>query len=172
ALVTSHIPLSQVASGITLDRVIDTIHRFNQSLHNDFSIDEPRIALLGLNPHAGDGGVLGQEENLVIQPAIDSTRAKGIHVSGPFAADALFGNRKEREFDGILAMYHDQGLIPFKTLSFGSGVNYTAGLPIIRTSPDHGTAFDIAGQGTALESSFTSALELAWKLVKSRRELL
>ncbi len=139
-----------------------------QSLKNDFGIKKPKIAVLGLNPHAGEEGLLGEEEINIIKPAIDEIKNKGSLVFGPFPADGFFGTGSYRKFDGILAMYHDQGLIPFKTLAFENGVNFTAGLPIIRTSPDHGTAFDIAGKTVADETSFREALYLACELVKNR----
>jgi 4-hydroxythreonine-4-phosphate dehydrogenase len=168
-LVTGHIPLSQVASVITPDMIIDKIKTLNQSLQKDFGIPSPRIAVFGLNPHAGDGGVLGSEEETIIGPAIRSAIESGIQAEGPFPADGFFGNSLQNSFDGIVAMYHDQGLVPFKTLSFGSGVNFTAGLPIIRTSPDHGTAFNIAGKNIADEKSLSAAIDLAVHLSKNRK---
>jgi 4-hydroxy-L-threonine phosphate dehydrogenase PdxA len=137
-------------------------------LIKDFGIRKPRIAVLGLNPHAGDAGVLGKEEQEVIAPAIQKANEEGIIALGPYPSDGFFGSENFARFDAILAMYHDQGMTPFKSLSFESGVNYTAGLPIIRTSPAHGTAFEIAGQGVASESSFRSALYLAIDLHKNR----
>lgn len=171
-LVTNHIPVSQVASTITTELVFKKIEMMNQSLKMDFGIDKPAIAVLGLNPHAGDGGVLGSEEIDIILPAIELAKKKGILAIGPYAADGLFGSGNFSNFDGILAMYHDQGLVPFKALSFGSGVNFTAGLPIIRTSPDHGTGFDIAGKNTADFSSFRQALYLAMDSSRQRAEYL
>ena len=171
-LVTNHLPVSQVASTITTALVLKKIELMNNSLKMDFGIDKPAIAVLGLNPHAGDGGVLGSEEIDIILPAIEAAKKKGILAIGPYAADGLFGSGNFANFDGILAMYHDQGLVPFKALSFGSGVNFTAGLPIIRTSPDHGTGFDIAGKNTADFSSFRQALYLAIDSAKQRAEYL
>ncbi|MBL4648155.1 MAG: 4-hydroxythreonine-4-phosphate dehydrogenase PdxA [Aureispira sp.] len=171
-LVTNHLPISQVASTITTELVLKKIELMNNSLKMDFGIDKPAIAVLGLNPHAGDGGVLGSEEIDIILPAIELAKRKGILAIGPYAADGLFGSGNFANFDGILAMYHDQGLVPFKALSFGSGVNFTAGLPIIRTSPDHGTGFDIAGKNTADFSSFRQALYLAMDIARQRAEYL
>lgn len=164
-LVTGHIPVSEVSNSLTVDGIVDKIKTMYNSLQNDFGILTPRIAVFGLNPHAGDGGIIGEEENSTIRPAIEAAKSKGIIAEGPFPADGFFGNRKQSEFDGIVAMYHDQGLVPFKALSFGGGVNYTAGLPIIRTSPDHGTAYGIAGKGLADAGSFIEALSIAEKLV-------
>lgn len=171
-LVTNHLPVSQVASTITTELVLQKIELMNNSLKMDFGIDKPAIAVLGLNPHAGDGGVLGTEEIDIILPAIAAAKKKGILAIGPYAADGLFGSGNFANFDGILAMYHDQGLVPFKALSFGSGINFTAGLPIIRTSPDHGTGFDIAGKNIADFSSFRQALYLAIDSAKQRAEYI
>tara|TARA_R110002124_G_scaffold46903_4_gene140234 strand:- start:2409 stop:3398 length:990 start_codon:yes stop_codon:yes gene_type:complete len=165
ALTTVHIPISQVASSITSKLIIEKASILNNSLKKDFSISKPKIAVLGLNPHAGDGGVIGSEEIEIIQPAINQLKELGISAEGPFPADGFFGQKRHLYYDAILAMYHDQGLAPFKLISFGKGVNFTAGLPIIRTSPDHGTAFDIAGKGVADPSSFLQAYELAVELV-------
>ncbi|MDX1638434.1 MAG: 4-hydroxythreonine-4-phosphate dehydrogenase PdxA [Balneolaceae bacterium] len=167
-LLTTHLPLAEAAGCVSKNRVVRYIGIINRSLTNDFCISTPRIAVLGLNPHAGDGGMIGREEIDEITPAVKEARSQGIRVEGPFPVDGFFGKRSYREFDGILAMYHDQGLIPFKTLSFGTGVNVTAGLPIIRTSPDHGTAFDIAGQGKADPESFRQAYRLALQLAQKR----
>lgn len=169
-LATIHIPIKKVAESITESSLRKYIEILHWSLQHNFAIDNPRIAVLGLNPHAGDGGVIGSEEQDIIAPLIDQSRSKGMEVSGPYPADGFFGNKKYIDFDGILAMYHDQGLVPFKTLSFGNGVNFTAGLPIIRTSPDHGTAFDIAGQNKANPSSFKEALHLAVHLVENQKK--
>lgn len=169
-LITGHIPLSKVASSLSAELIKKYIRIMHRALRNDFDISTPDIAVLGLNPHAGDGGIIGTEEQQIIAPAIEAAQSEGFSVSGPFPADGFFGNGKYEQYDGIVATYHDQGLIPFKTLSFGGGVNVTAGLPIIRTSPDHGTAFDIAGQNRANPSSFIEALELAAKLVENRNE--
>ncbi|MEX2436037.1 MAG: 4-hydroxythreonine-4-phosphate dehydrogenase PdxA [Balneolaceae bacterium] len=160
-LATIHVPLKKVQGLITENGIIRFLKIFNKSLKTDFGIIHPKIAVLGLNPHAGDGGVIGTEEQMILTPALQKARFNDIDVKGPFAADAFFGNQTHKHYDGILAMYHDQGLIPFKTLTFGTGVNFTAGLPIIRTSPDHGTAFDIAGLNKAKEDSFTAAYKLA-----------
>ncbi|MDX1619244.1 MAG: 4-hydroxythreonine-4-phosphate dehydrogenase PdxA, partial [Balneolaceae bacterium] len=168
-LCTTHIPLKEVPFQITEERIILMIRNMADSLNRDFGIDTPRLAVLGLNPHAGDGGTLGIEEQRIIAPAIDKARSGSVDIEGPFPADGLFGSRNYTQYDGILAMYHDQGLIPFKALSFGKGVNFTAGLPIIRTSPDHGTAFDIAGKNRANATSFKQALELAADLVRIRK---
>jgi len=169
-LVTGHIPISEVASTLSTDSIKKYIRVMHSALQDDFNIPTPSIAVLGLNPHAGDGGIIGSEEQHIITPAIKDLRAEGLSVSGPHPADGFFGNSKYEQFDGIVAMYHDQGLIPFKTLSFGGGVNFTAGLPIIRTSPDHGTAFDIAGQNKANPSSFVEAFKLATELITHRTE--
>jgi len=147
--VTGHIPLKEVATAITTDRIMSKARLLHQSLQRDFGIATPRIAILGLNPHAGDGGTLGSEDKERIAPAVRRLSEEGIQAMGPYAADGFFGNGSYKHFDGVLAMYHDQGLAPFKALSFGHGVNFTAGLPIVRTSPDHGTGLDIAGQGVA-----------------------
>lgn len=165
ALTTVHIPISKVASSITTELIIEKATILDKSLKRDFSISQPKIAVLGLNPHAGDGGVIGTEEIEIIQPALQTLKEHGIIVDGPFPADGFFGQKRHLNYDAILAMYHDQGLAPFKSISFGQGVNFTAGLPIIRTSPDHGTAFDIAGKGVADPSSFLQAYKLAVELV-------
>lgn len=161
ALSTIHIPVKDIAKQITRERLISQIRTLNRSLVNDFGIESPRIAVLGLNPHAGDGGIIGSEEIEIILPAIQSVNQENIDAEGPYAADGYFGSGQYKNFDAVLAMYHDQGLVPFKTLSFGKGVNFTANLPIIRTSPDHGTAFNIAGKNMADEHSFLEAYQLA-----------
>lgn len=168
-LASIHIPLAEVPSALTIDSIARDASIMHWSLKQDFNIKNPRIAILGLNPHAGDGGIIGNEEKELISPAIGKITDQGINVTGPHAADGFFGNRKYEQYDGILAMYHDQGLVPFKTLSFGAGVNFTAGLPIVRTSPDHGTAFDIAGKGQANPSSFEQAFDLAIALSANRK---
>ncbi len=168
-LVTNHLPLRAVADAISKELVFDKITLLHESLRVDFGIDCPRIAVLGLNPHAGDEGVLGDEEERFIRPAIAKAKEAGILVMGPYPADGFFGSGQYRKFDAILAMYHDQGLIPFKALSFGSGVNFTAGLKYVRTSPDHGTAYDIAGKNEANPSSFREALFLALDIARNRR---
>ena len=165
ALTTVHIPISQVATSITTELIIEKATILDRSLKRDFSISHPKIAVLGLNPHAGDGGVIGTEEIEIIQPALQTLKEQGIKAEGAFPADGFFGQKRHLQYDAILAMYHDQGLAPFKSISFGQGVNFTAGLPIIRTSPDHGTAFDIAGKGVADPSSFLQAYKLAVELV-------
>ena len=170
AVHTAHIPLREVADKITKDAVLDTIKLFNTSLVKDFAIEKPLIAVLGLNPHAGDGGVIGEEDKNHIRPAIIEAKKSGIMVMGPFAADGFFGSGKYKKFDGVIAMYHDQGLIPFKLMSFGAGVNYTAGLPIVRTSPDHGTGFDIAGKNEADHFSMRKAIYTAIDISRNRRE--
>ena len=167
-LLTDHIPVSEVASHLTEELIIRKIETIKQSLIQDFSINKPKIAVLGLNPHCGDGGVIGTEDDLIIKPTLKKIFDKGTLVFGPFAADGFFGSNQYEKYDAIIAAYHDQGLIPFKTLSFGSGVNYTAGLNKIRTSPDHGTAYDIAGKGTADFNSFKEAVYLAIDIYHSR----
>lgn len=170
ALVTTHLPLAKIAEAITEDAIIAKLQLFNQSLTADFAIVKPRIAVLSLNPHAGDGGLLGAEEKEIIAPAIERARNQlKIHAFGPYPADGFFGNGLYTKFDGVLAMYHDQGLAPFKTLAMESGVNFTAGLPYVRTSPDHGTGYDIAGKGVACEASMRAALYAAIDIFRSRR---
>ena len=168
-IVSGHVPISQVSSLITTDSVLKKIRLMNHSLLHDFGIRKPRIAVLGLNPHAGDNGLLGKEENEKITPAILKAQQDGLLVFGPFPADGFFGAGSFKSFDGILAMYHDQGLTPFKALSFDTGVNFTAGLPVVRTSPVHGTAFSIAGKGEASDSSFRQALYLACDIFRNRQ---
>ena len=157
ALVTEHIPVKEVAQHITRENILSKLAILRQSLVKDFGIDKPKIAVLGLNPHAGDEGLIGKEEEEIIRPAIKEAKQSMI-VTGPYSADAFFARRYYERFDAVLAMYHDQGLIPFKSLAIGEGVNFTAGLPVVRTSPDHGTAFDIAGKNKADASSFLAAL--------------
>jgi len=169
ALATIHVALSQVSSLIDEVLILKKLEILDSSLRNDFLINEPTIAVLGLNPHAGDGGVIGREELDIITPALQKASFNNISAKGPFPADSFFGSSNYKDFDAILACYHDQGLIPFKTLSFGKGVNYTAGLPIIRTSPDHGTAYDIAGLNLAGCGSFMSAIKLAIQLANNRK---
>lgn len=170
ALVTSHIPLKDVATAITKEKILSKLEKFNNSLIKDFGIVKPKIAVLGLNPHAGEKGKLGDEESNVINPAIQDANNKGILTFGPYPADGFFGSNQYRQFDGVLSMYHDQGLTGFKSIAFNSGVNYTAGLPIVRTSPDHGTAFDIAGKGVADEQSFRNAIYLAMDIYRNREK--
>jgi 4-hydroxythreonine-4-phosphate dehydrogenase len=168
-IATDHVPLIKVPGLITIETLIRKIRLMNQSLILDFGIRKPRIAVLGLNPHAGDNSLLGTEEVEIIGPAILQSQKEGILAFGPFPADGFFGAGSFTKFDGILAMYHDQGLTPFKALSFDSGVNFTAGLPFIRTSPVHGTAFDIAGKGEASENSFRHAIYLACDIFRNRQ---
>ncbi len=168
-VVTGHIPIAEVPKSITKELIMDKLRILNKSLIEDFGIRKPRIAVLGLNPHAGDGGVLGKEEQETIIPAINQANDEGILALGPYPSDGFFGSENFMRFDAILAMYHDQGLAPFKALSFDNGVNFTAGLPIVRTSPAHGTAFEIAGQGIASDSSFRNALFLALEVFKNRQ---
>jgi 4-hydroxythreonine-4-phosphate dehydrogenase len=170
-LVTGHIPISKVAEAITPRLIKDKVATMHSSLIKDFGISKPKIAVLGLNPHCGDKGVIGKEDDEVIQPTVSEIRETGKLVFGPYAADGFFGSETYKQFDGVLAMYHDQGLAPFKALSFGGGVNFTAGLSEIRTSPDHGTGFDIAGKNQASETSFTEALFTAIKIFRSRKQL-
>lgn len=169
-LVTNHLPLKEVASKISKELILKKIRTLESTLKMDFGIEKPTIAVLGLNPHAGDGGVLGDEEEQIIKSALQSAKEKGIMAMGPFPADAFFGSGQFRKFDAILAMYHDQGLVPFKTLSFGNGVNFTAGLSAVRTSPDHGTAYDIAGKNEANADSFRNALYAAIDITRARKE--
>jgi 4-hydroxythreonine-4-phosphate dehydrogenase len=169
AVLTGHIPVSQIPQNVTVEKILKKLKIISQSLLVDFGIRKPRIAVLGLNPHAGDDGLLGTEDRDIIAPAIEKARNEGLLAFGPFAADGFFGSDSFTKFDAILAMYHDQGLIPFKTLAFDEGVNYTAGLSIIRTSPGHGTGFDLAGKGTASENSFRNALYLACDIYKNRQ---
>lgn len=169
-LLTGHIPLRIVSKSISVELILQKLVILNRSLIENFGIEHPKIAVMGLNPHAGDGGVLGTEEEEIIKPALMEAKARNISADGPFPADGFFGSRKQDHYDGILATYHDQGLIPFKALSFGNGVNFTAGLPIIRTSPDHGTAYDIAGQNKAKPDSFAAAYNLAVKMAKLKLE--
>lgn len=168
ALVTTHLPIKDISKSITKEAIVEKAVIFQKSLKRDFRISNPRIAVLSLNPHAGDNGLLGSEEKEVIVPAIEELEKQGVQAFGPYAADGFFGSNTYDYFDGVLAMYHDQGLAPFKTIALDSGVNYTAGLPIIRTSPDHGTAYDIAGQGKADENSFRQAIYIAIDVFRNR----
>jgi 4-hydroxythreonine-4-phosphate dehydrogenase len=167
-LVTEHLPIADVANHISAEAILSKLRIMNESLIKDFGIDKPKIAVLGLNPHAGDEGLIGKEEETIIKPAIKEARNNNILAFGPYSADAFFARGQHEKFDGVLAMYHDQGLIPFKSLAIGEGVNYTAGLPIVRTSPDHGTAFDIAGKGLANEASILAATFECIDIIKSR----
>ncbi|WP_235298487.1 4-hydroxythreonine-4-phosphate dehydrogenase PdxA [Portibacter marinus] len=169
-LVTAHMPLAEVAASITPELVEEKLIALYHTCRNDFGITKPTIAVLGLNPHAGDEGLLGDEEDKVINPVLIKLKKSGHLVYGPFAADGFFGSGKYKKFDAILSMYHDQGLVGFKALSFGQGINYTAGLNVIRTSPDHGTGYEIAGKSEANESSFVNALKLAVDIARYRKE--
>ena len=169
-LLTDHVPLSEVAKHLTEELIRKKIKTINKSLIQDFGIRKPKIAVLGLNPHSGDNGVIGDEEDKVIKPTLKKIFNEGTLVFGPFSADGFFGSNQYENYDAVIATYHDQGLIPFKTLSFGKGVNYTAGLNKVRTSPDHGTAFEIAGKGIADNNSFLEAIYAAIDIFKSRNE--
>lgn len=170
AVSTHHIPIANVAENISKEKIKKQIKMLNQCLIEDFCIERPKIAVLGLNPHAGDGGAIGKEEIEIIEPSIKELFDNGIMAFGPYPADSFFQPGKYKNFDAVLAMYHDQGLAPFKTLAYEEGVNYTAGLPFIRTSPDHGVAYDIAGKNIADEQSFTEAIFMALKIYKNRTE--
>ena len=171
ALLTDHIPIKDVSNAIDQDFVEQKIKVLETSLINDFQIKKPKIAVLAVNPHAGDNGVIGNEDQSIITPAINSFKGTTSSINGPFSADTFFVNENYKKYDGIIASYHDQGLIPFKTISFGKGVNFTAGLPFVRTSPDHGTGFDIAGKGIADHTSFTNAIKLGLQVFKLRNNL-
>lgn len=168
-VITGHIPVKDIAANITTERILKKVNLLNQCLIGDFGIEKPKIAILGLNPHSGDNGLIGDEEQTIIKPSIEKANDEGILCFGPYAADGFFGSGNFTNFDGILAMYHDQGLIPFKTLAYMGGVNFTAGLPIVRTSPAHGTAYDIAGKGVANESSFRQAVYNALDIYNMRK---
>jgi 4-hydroxythreonine-4-phosphate dehydrogenase len=168
AVVTGHIPVTKVAEELTTEKISKKLDILNESLKNDFLIRAPKIAVLGLNPHAGDNGVIGDEEKTIIIPAINAAKDKNMLAYGPFPADGFFGSEAYKKYDAVLAMYHDQGLVPFKTLSFNAGVNYTAGLSVVRTSPDHGTAYDIAGRNIANEASFRKAIYTAIDIFRER----
>jgi len=170
ALVTEHIPVSDIAKHITKEAIVSKLNIIHHSLRKDFGIDKPKIAVLGLNPHAGDEGLIGNEEETIIKPAIKEAKNNNMLVIGPFSADAFFARRQFEKFDAVLAMYHDQGLIPFKALASGEGVNYTAGLPAVRTSPDHGVAFDIAGKDKADPSSFLTSIFECIDIINRRKE--
>ena len=169
-IATGHVPLSEVPGLVTVDLLMRKLRLMHQSLIKDFGIRKPRIAVMGLNPHAGDNSLLGKEEETIIIPAVQKAKKEGILAFGPFPCDGFFGAGSFAKFDGILAMYHDQGLTPFKVLSFDAGVNFTAGLPFVRTSPVHGTAFQIAGKGEASENSFRQAIYLACDIIKNRQQ--
>jgi 4-hydroxythreonine-4-phosphate dehydrogenase len=168
-VVTGHIPLQEVSNHLTRDKITTKLRLMIESLKQDFGIQKPRVAVLGLNPHAGEEGLLGMEEQQVIRPAILEVKKKGNLIFGPFPADGFFGMNEFRKYDGVMAMYHDQGLIPFKTLAFEEGVNFTAGMSVIRTSPDHGTAYNIAGKNQADETSMREAIFLAIDIAKQRQ---
>ena len=170
ALLTEHIPIDKVVGEITAELIKSRIKLVEKSLKNDFNINKPKIAVLSINPHVGDGGVIGKHDDVILSPTIQEVSKSGIDISGPFASDSFFGTNMYKSFDAIIASYHDQGLIPFKTLTFGNGVNFTAGLDIVRTSPDHGTAYDIAGKNIANPSSFSSAILEALNIIKNRKK--
>jgi 4-hydroxythreonine-4-phosphate dehydrogenase len=169
-LLTDHIPVNEVAKHLTEKLITQKIETIKLALTQDFGINKPKIAVLALNPHAGDNGVIGKEDDEILKPAIKKLYAKGTLVFGPYAADGFFGSNQYEKYDAVVATYHDQGLIPFKTLSFGNGVNYTAGLNKIRTSPDHGTAYEIAGKGIADYNSFKEAVYTAIDIYNSRNQ--
>lgn len=171
ALLTEHVAIGDVAKNITKEQIIKKINLLKASLKKDFGIDRPKIAVLGLNPHAGDEGLVGREEKEIIRPAVAEAKKNDVVVMGPYSADAFFARGSHEKFDAVLAMYHDQGLIPFKSLAIGEGTNFTAGIPAIRTSPDHGTAFDIAGKNMADASSFRAAVFAAIEIYNTRMEL-
>lgn len=168
ALLTEHVAIGDVAKNISKEQIIKKINLLKNSLKKDFGIDKPKIAVLGLNPHAGDEGLVGKEEKEIIRPAVLEAKKNDCIVLGPYSADAFFARGSHEKFDAVLAMYHDQGLIPFKSLALGEGTNFTAGLPVIRTSPDHGTAFDIAGKNLADEASFRQAIYTAIDIYETR----
>lgn len=170
ALVTEHVAVKDVAQHITREAIVSKLQLMNQSLKKDFGVTKPRIAVLGLNPHAGDEGLIGKEDEEIIKPAIKEAKQKDVFCFGPYPADAFFARGQHEKFDGVLAMYHDQGLIPFKSLAIGEGVNFTAGMPAVRTSPDHGTAYDIAGKGKADEASLRQAIFICIDIINNRLE--
>ena len=169
-LLTDHIPISKIPENITQELVENKVNTIHKTLIEDFNISKPKIAILGINPHSGDNGLIGSEEKTILSPIVERMRENNILIFGPYSADSFFGSGKHEPFDAVIASYHDQGLIPFKTLSFGQGANFTAGLEKIRTSPDHGTAYSIAGKGIADETSFKEALFLAISTYKNRTE--
>ncbi|WP_447640982.1 MULTISPECIES: 4-hydroxythreonine-4-phosphate dehydrogenase PdxA [Chitinophagaceae] len=171
AVVTEHVPVNEISKHITQKSIVSKLRIINQTLKDDFNIMKPKIAVLGLNPHAGDHGLIGNEEETIIKPAIHEARKNNILAFGPYPADGFFAHGQYAQFDAVLAMYHDQGLIPFKSLAIGEGVNYTAGLPVVRTSPDHGTAFDIAGKGIADGHSTLEAIFLAVDILRNRKQV-
>lgn len=169
-VVTGHVPVKDIAANISEASIVAKLQLMNESLKKDFWIEKPKIAVLGLNPHAGDHGLIGVEDQQIILPAIEKAKQSGVFCFGAYAADGFFAEDTYTKFDAVLAMYHDQGLIPFKHIASRSGVNYTAGLPFVRTSPDHGTGYDIAGKNLASETSFREALFTAVHIVQRRRE--
>jgi len=171
-VVTGHVPVKEITQHISIEAIVSKLSLMNQSLKNDFWIEKPKIAVLALNPHAGDNGLIGTEEKEIIEPAIEKAHEEDIFAFGPYPADGFFAGNAYKQFDAILAMYHDQGLIPFKHIAFHNGINFTAGLPFVRTSPDHGTAFDIAGKNLASPESFREAVFAAINIVKQRVEQL
>ncbi len=170
AVVTEHVPVQDIAKEITAKKIVSKLKIIHQSLKSDFGITKPKIAVLGLNPHAGDNGLIGNEEETIIKPAIKEAKQNNILAFGPYPADGFFAHAQYEQFDAVLAMYHDQGLIPFKSLAIGEGVNYTAGMPVVRTSPDHGTAFDIAGKGIADGQSTLESIFLAVDIIRHRKQ--
>lgn len=168
-LLTDHVPLKDISNHITEQLINEKIETVTKSLKQDFSIRKPKIAVLAINPHAGDNGVIGNEDDTVLRPTLDKIKSEDNLVYGPYSADSFFGSGNYKSFDAVIASYHDQGLIPFKTIAFGNGVNYTAGLSKVRTSPDHGTAYEIAGKGVADESSFNQAIQLAVQVFRNRK---
>jgi len=168
-LVTGHVALSEVSERLSQEAILETLRVLDESLRVDFAIDDPTVAVLGLNPHAGESGAFGSEEGDVIAPALKAAQQEGLHVEGPLPADGFFATQLDADYDAVLAMYHDQGLVPFKALAFDHGINYTAGLPIVRTSPAHGTAYKIAGKGMARPGSMRSALDVAVAVAQHRR---
>ncbi|NRD18669.1 4-hydroxythreonine-4-phosphate dehydrogenase PdxA [Winogradskyella eckloniae] len=169
-LLTDHVPLKDASKTITKELIKEKINTVTKSLIQDFGIRKPKIAVLAINPHAGDHGVIGDEDDTILKPTLELIKSEGKLVYGPYSADSFFGSNTFKSFDAIIASYHDQGLIPFKTIAFGKGVNYTAGLDKVRTSPDHGTAYEIAGKGIADESSFKHAVETAKQIFRSRKD--
>ena len=170
ALLTDHIPLHKVTAAITIDLIKRKAERLSKTLQQDFGCQIPRMALLGLNPHASDQGVIGNQDDTILKPAVAELKNQGVLLTGPFAADSFFGQKRYTNFDAVLSCYHDQGLVGFKTLAFGQGVNVTTGLPFVRTSPDHGTAFDIAGKGVASHDSFAAAMQMACTIYSNRQK--
>ncbi|MFL2586188.1 MAG: 4-hydroxythreonine-4-phosphate dehydrogenase PdxA [Flavobacteriaceae bacterium] len=170
ALLTDHIPLHKVTAAITIDLIKRKAERLSKTLQQDFGCQIPRMALLGLNPHASDQGVIGNQDDVILKPAVAELKNQGVLLTGPFAADSFFGQKRYTNFDAVLSCYHDQGLVGFKTLAFGQGVNVTTGLPFVRTSPDHGTAFDIAGKGVANHDSFSAAVKMACTIYSNRQK--